>query len=842
MLDNVGSECLLILDGLDECALGLNNEVNKIITGAKFLNCNVLVTSRPHSTRAFEEYFDTIFSVEGFTRSEAEKFASRIVGDKRKVKAVLDFNPAGERSDRPVHNVPILLSFLCLLTKEDNIDLSDKTISMGEIYFRMVRCLYKKFTIRKDIEFQANSFLEVLKLLGKLALDTLLSGNPLLRRSEIVKQISTYVFDYGLLIGHEDFRLIRDETADIFVTFPHRSLQEFLAAFYFVLSLGKSQTVKDLDKAIQEVLKNPLFAEFCLWFLDESNRFFSFPERSVAIELLSSYVAEPIDDVEVDFLELEKKYPALGLALNKTSEMALTMLDLAVTKCRKIQHLSIDKRHRIGILGSLQPIVFERLKSIEVDEWTGGTRFREKDVIGLIPEEIPLLFVRSYHDSNFTIEVKFGKLLAKTSWELLDTVLKFTECWRRSVRLRLRASLYIEAPADPSLLRAPWPSVHTLDCSHIEILSADFLFWMLPKCPKVVKLFLNNCSLNQVDLSRLALTVLQGKFSKLSTLDISNNILGGWNLEKLLSSSFPALDTLLLNSCDLSSHDLSSLAHASVTGRLPKLSTLDISNNPDIGGNLSVLFCSTSFPSLHSLFLSKCELNRLDVSSLAEARERALPQLRNLDVSFNFRSHSSSHAYSSADVLCTLPRLNTLVARDCELEYNDLYHTYQRAITDGDYFSDLTTLDMTLNPNISGYLSLLVHHYFPELNILILRNCALNSNDMASLSRANSCGRLPELRYLDISQNNVGCETGALFMLFGGLKGFPSLINLVLCDCHLQLQDLCCLTQARLDGNLPRIRHLDISLSGLSDHVGILSHDPITQREISWGNVICYDE
>ena len=317
MLNNVGNKCLLILDGLDECALGLNSEVIKIITGAKFLNCNVLVTSRPHSTRAFEEYFDTIFSVEGFTRSEARKFASRIVEDEKKVEAVLDFNPAGERSDRPVYNVPILLSFLCLLTREENIDLSDKTISMGEIYFRMVRCLYKKFTIRKDIEFQTNSFLEVLKLLGKLALDTLLSGNPLLRRSEIVNQISTYVFDYGLLIGHEDFRLIRDETADIFVTFPHRSLQEFLGAFYFVLSLMNRQTVNNVHKAFQEFLKNPLFSEFCHWFLDESNGFFSFPERSTVIQLLSSYVAEQIDDVEVNFLELEKKYPALGLVLNK---------------------------------------------------------------------------------------------------------------------------------------------------------------------------------------------------------------------------------------------------------------------------------------------------------------------------------------------------------------------------------------------------------------------------------------------------------------------------------------------------------------------------------------------
>ena len=165
-LESYGHECLLILDGLDECALSQNNEVLKIVTGSKFINCNVLLTSRPHSIKGLDIYFDTIISVEGFTRSEARKFASRIVDDEKKIEQILNFNPAGERAKRPVHNVPILLSFLCLLVREDNIDLSNKTISMGEIYFRMVRCLYKKFTIRKGIEFETSSFFKVLESLG----------------------------------------------------------------------------------------------------------------------------------------------------------------------------------------------------------------------------------------------------------------------------------------------------------------------------------------------------------------------------------------------------------------------------------------------------------------------------------------------------------------------------------------------------------------------------------------------------------------------------------------------------------------------------------------------------
>ena len=46
--------------------------------------------------------------------------------------------------------------------------------------------------------------------------------------------IDEYVFDYGLIIGHEDYRLRGSETADIFITFVHRTIEELLGSFYFV--------------------------------------------------------------------------------------------------------------------------------------------------------------------------------------------------------------------------------------------------------------------------------------------------------------------------------------------------------------------------------------------------------------------------------------------------------------------------------------------------------------------------------------------------------------------------------------------------------------------------------
>ena len=74
-LENYGKDLLLILDGLDEHALGENKEVVKIIRGQKLFYCNVLLISRPHTTQAIERYFRTVVSVKGFTHHEAKKFA-----------------------------------------------------------------------------------------------------------------------------------------------------------------------------------------------------------------------------------------------------------------------------------------------------------------------------------------------------------------------------------------------------------------------------------------------------------------------------------------------------------------------------------------------------------------------------------------------------------------------------------------------------------------------------------------------------------------------------------------------------------------------------------------------
>ena len=721
IFERFGPECLLILDGLDECAFGQNSDVLKIITGAKFLNCNVILTSRPHSTREYEIYFDTIVSVEGFTLSEARKFASLIVCNHQKVENILNFNPAGERSKIRVHNVPILLSFLCLLVREEDIDLSDQALSIGEIYTRMVRCLYKKFTIRKGIDYRSRSFVKLLNSLGKLALETLLSGNPLLQRSDVIKEVGSDAFDYGLLIGHEDaHRLIRDETADIFVTFPHRSILEFLGAFYFVMNFYAESAL--IQAAYHQYLENPLFLQFCLWFIMRSEKYFIFPESRRTYESLNHYVAKKIDDVNLDITEVVQRFPALNVVLNNKDEIALCMFENVLNKCCKIKRIVLANEHPACSI--VRPI-FRSLSSITIHHRGHYDSAEQRKEINLIPVESPLLFLQKWNKDDILIHLKMGSPETLFDRSTLDVVLNFCARNMRTplIQLAARNSYWVQTLAQ-----------------------------ILEKWKQLVSFRL------------LAIDLSGGDGKGLVTRHLF-----------IQRQTFPLLSSLILNNCTLSSNDFCRLAEASAEGMLPTLRDLDISWNSDLHPALTVLL-GKGFPKLNSLIARFCCLNRLDLSSLA-----------------------------AANVAGKLP---------C-----------------------LTTLDLSCNPGISGHISNLLAHCFSHLNVLILRDCRLDEDDLSSVQQANADGKLPQLKLLDISQNPISSGPRGVSTLL--IHPFPSLAYLILCSCGLNNGDLESLAQAKLAGKLPALRYIDVSLNGLTGHLSHLTRDPRTGHEVFWDRIVC---
>ena len=309
-LDKFGNRCLIILDGIDEHALGKNMDLVKIIRGQKLLYCNVIVTSRPHSCADIESYFQTLVRVKGFTRKNAQQFAFRILKDESKLKTVMDFNPSGDpavffRDKMFLYSCPILFLILCVLVKHGEVDLASKSFNKGDLYFRLVRFVYNKFVKYKGHHFNQDKFEEVMKGLGKLAWEIEKSGSPFMQRSNVIKEVGEEAFEYGILSGHEDFSLITKEDAVISINFLHRTLQQFLGSYYFVLMLSEGENLGsliDLDgHKSEKVITEPLFFYFCLWFVFSDQNSIKFPNKDCPLQSLHNFFRTKLNVVQLDF-------------------------------------------------------------------------------------------------------------------------------------------------------------------------------------------------------------------------------------------------------------------------------------------------------------------------------------------------------------------------------------------------------------------------------------------------------------------------------------------------------------------------------------------------------------
>ena len=104
----------------------------------------------------------------------------------------------------------------------------------------------------------------------------------------------------------------------------------------------------------------------------------------------------------------------------------------------------------------------------------------------------------------------------------------------------------------------------------------DIGLFVPDKVPRLEALTLERFVSSESDLELLSEKVTHWRLKKLD-ITRSSGVTG--NLSILLRISLPSLKTLIVKHCELDSVDLSSLARANVLGYLPELELLDISEN-----------------------------------------------------------------------------------------------------------------------------------------------------------------------------------------------------------------------------------------------------------------------
>ena len=105
------------------------------------------------------------------------------------------------------------------------------------------------------------------------------------------------------MIGSKEFNIIgKRKTYDMIVLFPHRTIQECLAALYFILMINAGETIESLlgsDPSHPIFLINQLLCYFCCYFLSDRQNNIPIKNSEVYGHLVW-FISKIIDTVQFD--------------------------------------------------------------------------------------------------------------------------------------------------------------------------------------------------------------------------------------------------------------------------------------------------------------------------------------------------------------------------------------------------------------------------------------------------------------------------------------------------------------------------------------------------------------
>ena len=237
---------LLILDGYDEYSGGKKSLIHQIWRGSQLRDCCVMITTRPVKEDELRVPSHAQFELNGFDSWEQKKqFASKILPDEEDVEGLLEYLRKHDLVE--MAEIPLLLLMLCLLWKKKKPQLPT---SRGEIYVEFIQTLLDHMAIKDSdnvaTDKSIDEYQEELSKIGKLAFDALLED---CLHFNFSKFPPGDLFEKLIHVGFFQVSKLSALNREKIVYFLHKSVQEFLAAWFIVqkLKVKKNEPVTCLS-------------------------------------------------------------------------------------------------------------------------------------------------------------------------------------------------------------------------------------------------------------------------------------------------------------------------------------------------------------------------------------------------------------------------------------------------------------------------------------------------------------------------------------------------------------------------------------------------------------------
>ena len=314
ILENINeySKFVIVMVGFDELS-DKNKQVEEVLTDPSCHNVHSITTCRPHATRGIVLNVDVEIRLMGFSDSQAkafvEMFARIKYNEQDQIESYVNQTISQIESSADLIEMslnPSMLQLLCLLSWKRGKIGKDRT-SVFKDYTRYLLMQYHIKVGKKEKLYSDDLYHQNLLDAGKVALKGLRQNQLQLvfSKSEAHQIGGEAIFDIGFLT-----ELPSTDTDSVKVQFTHKTLQEYLAAFYVVNTPG--------DEGLQ------LLMEFC-----------STSHRLIGSQIILEFVSNMSTEMGTEIQKKIRDYVSKWDSDDKVDEKSRTSFLISMLKGNK---------------------------------------------------------------------------------------------------------------------------------------------------------------------------------------------------------------------------------------------------------------------------------------------------------------------------------------------------------------------------------------------------------------------------------------------------------------------------------------------------------------------------
>ena len=410
-ISNNQEKVLLIFDGYDEYRSGRYSEIYEIFSGNSLRNCCVLITTRISKADELRGGEDLHAEITGFSEVDRRDFMRRFLSSEEMSELE---HLLYERKLKELAKVPLLLLFFCILWRKGQSKSFPK--SKTTLYIDIVQFIlnhsHSKQTAEKTKTKQyveLKSFQEILSEIGKVALQGLLKDDHLFEYSQLSDSVRC---DESVFIGLLQITEYSETLRPVgMVSFIHKSIQEFLAAWYITYrSIPEGGNLAEVSVKLEECLDLQNVFQFMCGLSDDG-----------ALAALRHFKSVRISDPSLD---LSKAIPHGG---NKTD----VPLNVVTLRQWKFNDLVLNAFDEVESKAELSRICLDCVGSVLLSSL--GTRSLPKELLMKAKDTNSFsLIIRKVGESlNKIVKILVGK--SSKTFNVGDFLEKFENSFRLSL-------------------------------------------------------------------------------------------------------------------------------------------------------------------------------------------------------------------------------------------------------------------------------------------------------------------------------------------------------------------------------------------------------------------------